>query len=355
MNKSAVLSIVFLGTLIISIFSIVGVQATSVTYIKLIHAPTSTFMDPTNTYQGFTPGTNIRYHLYLNVTTTPGGAVVAIQNVTMNDTLPTYTTYVSGSQSSYPTATSFSVVGQNLIWNWTNKIINTVVNPPETPAGQRYEVTVEYNATVSSTTPDSTYVTNTAVASYNEVVSHVHSAPGTSDTIWVAYPILDIIKLNPASVYDGASFNYYLVLNNTGELDATGVNVTDVLPSGVIHTPGTSTASSGSFKVDSATQVIWTGTIGNITGTHIVTITIPVTANTLAPSVFNSASYTAYPSSTKFTHSSASCTTNILQRAVGGVSIPTTEFNSLAPWLSTVSLLAAALLLKGFITRKKKK
>jgi len=40
---------------------------------------------------------------------------------------------------------------------------------------------------------------------------------------------------------------------------------------------------------------------------------------------------------------------------VGGVSAPITTFSLLAPWLSTVSLLAAAVLLKGFITKKKGK
>jgi len=357
MNKNAVLPIIFLGILIISIFSMMGVRATSEVYVKMHHAPASLFKDPFHTYDGYTPGTNIRYHLYLNVTVSQGGSVVAIQNLTMTDTLPTYLTYVSGSQLSDTAngSASFSVVGQVLTWNWSATIIRTVVNPPETPANQRYEATVEYNATVSSTIPDSTYVTNTAVAKYTEVISHVLSQPGTSDTIWVAYPILDIIKLNPAQVNNGANFNYVLILNNTGELDATGVSVTDLLPTGVTHTPGTSTASSGSFTVDSGTQVVWTGTIENVTGTHIVTITIPVTANTQASQVYNTASYTAYPSSTKFTHSSASCTTMILHPSVGGVSTPIIGFSFLAPWLGTVSLLATAVLLKGFITRKKRK
>jgi hypothetical protein len=38
---------------------------------------------------------------------------------------------------------------------------------------------------------------------------------------------------------------------------------------------------------------------------------------------------------------------------VGGVSASVNAFSFLAPWLSTVSLLAATVLLKGFITRKK--
>jgi uncharacterized repeat protein (TIGR01451 family) len=180
------------------------------------------------------------------------------------------------------------------------------------PANVLYQATAEFNATVDSTVPDNTYLSNIAQASYNEVMTHLLSQPGTSDTVWVAKPILDIIKQGPAVVENGSSFNYVLTLNNTGNLDAVGVNVSDFLPSGVMHTPGTSTASSGSFAVDSGTQVVWTGTIGNVSGTHVVTITIPVTANTPATSVSDSASYTAYPSTTEFTHASATCTTQVL-------------------------------------------
>jgi len=41
--------------------------------------------------------------------------------------------------------------------------------------------------------------------------------------------------------------------------------------------------------------------------------------------------------------------------SVGGISAPLPMFSLIAPWLSAVLLLAAAILLKGFITRKKKK
>lgn len=302
--------------LIVLISSIASVHATSVVYIKEHHTP-STFKDPSTFYDGYTPGTSLRYHIYLNVTLSSGGPVVAITNLTMTDTLPAGLTYVSGSQLSDPAAVSFSALGQVLFWNWSSTVVNTVVNPPELPANVLYEATVEFNATVDSAVPDNTYLNNIATASYNEVITHVLSQPGTSDTVWIAKPILDIIKQCPEVVENGSSFNYVLTLNNTGNLDAIGVNVSDSLPSGAMHTPGTSTASSGSFAVDSGTQVVWTGTIGNVTGTHVVTITIPVTANTPpATSLSNSAGYTAYPSSTEFTNANATCTTQVLHPSI---------------------------------------
>ena len=301
---------------------IAGVHATSVVYIKMHDTP-STFKDPSGFYDGYTNGANIRYHIYLNVTLSSGGPVVAITNLTMTDTLPAGLTYVSGSQVSDPAAVSFSAVGQVLVWNWSSTVLNTVVNPPEVPAGVLYQATVELNATVDSTVPDNTYLTNVAQASYNEVITHVLVQDATTDTIWVARSILDIIKQGPALVENGSSFNYVLTLNNTGNLDANGVNVSDFLPSGAMHTPGTSTASSGSFAVDNGTQVVWTGTIGNVTGTHVVTITIPVTANTPpATSVTNFANYTAYPSTAEFTHANATCTVTVLHPSISLTKVP---------------------------------
>ena len=316
--KLGLVMVIVIGFTLASL--IAGVHATSVVYIK-IHTNPSTFTDPSASYDGYTPGTNIRYHIYLNVTTA-SGSVVAITNLTTTDTLPAGLTYVSGSQLSDPAAVSFSAVGQVLVWNWTSTVLNTVVNPPEVPAGVFYEATVEFNATVDYSTPDNTYLSNIATASYNEVVTHLLSQPGTSDTIWIARPILDIIKQGPTVVENGSSFNYVLTLNNTGYLDATGINVSDFLPAGVMHTSGTSTASSGSFPVDTGTQIVWTGTIGNVTGTHIVTITIPVTANTPLTSITNTANYTAYPSIAEFTNTNATCTTQVLHPSISLTKVP---------------------------------
>jgi len=317
---------ILLGILILAVFfllmcSIGGVHAASIIYTKMHDTP-STFTDPTASFDGYTTGANIRYLIFLNVTLS-SGSVVAITNLTTTDTLPVGLTYVSGSQLSDPPAVSFSAVGQVLTWNWSSTTLSTVVNPPNVAAGVFYEATVELNATIDSTVPDSTYLTNTAQSSYNEVITHVLSQPGTSDTIWVARPILNIVKQAPAVVENGSSFNYVLTLNNTGHLDATGVNVSDSLPSGVMHTAGTSTASSGSFAVDNGTQVVWTGTVGNVTGSNVVTLTIPVTANTPpATSVTNSANYTAYPSSTEFINASATCITQVLHPSISLTKVP---------------------------------
>jgi uncharacterized repeat protein (TIGR01451 family) len=312
-RRSAISIAVVLAFLIAPI---VSVQATSVVYIKTHHTP-SAFKDPSGFYDGYTPGTSIRFHIYLNVTTSFGGSVVAITNLTMADTLPVGLTYVPGSQITDPAAVSFSAVGQVLVWNWSSNVLNTVVNPPELPADVLYEATAEFNATVDNTVPDDTYLNNIAQASYNEVITHVLSQPGTSDTVWIAKPILDIIKQGPTAVENGSSFNYVLTLNNTGSLDASGIDVSDFLPSGAIHAPGTATASTGSFTVDSGTLVVWTGMIGNVSGSHIVTITIPVAANTPpATSVTNAAGYTAYPSFTEFTNGNATCVTQVLHPSI---------------------------------------
>jgi uncharacterized membrane protein YozB (DUF420 family) len=51
---------------------------------------------------------------------------------------------------------------------------------------------------------------------------------------------------------------------------------------------------------------------------------------------------------------SATVTVTIVHPPVGGVSASVSAFNFLAPWLSLISLLAFAMLLKGLIAKKKR-
>jgi len=335
MKRHALISLLFLGTLIALIALIGSVHATNVLNIKEHHPTPSAFTDPSGTYDGYIPGTMITFHIHLNVTaSTAGNPPLSISNFNITDNLPNlagsgplYMTYVSGSQNSNSSAgaAAFTDFGNGtLFWDFGAGPFTTPVEapPPFSTTTNLYTASITFNATVNSNVPDNTFLTNEGVAKYKETISGINSSPSTSDTIWVARPILDIIKQNPAKVENGSSFNYILTLNNTGHLDATGINVTDFLPSGVTHTPGTSTTTSGSFAVDSGAQVVWTGTIGNVTGTHVVTITIPVTANTPLTSVFNLANYAAYPSYAQFTNAQASCTTGVLHPAIALTKTP---------------------------------
>ena len=139
-----------------------------------------------------------------------------IPNAVISDTLPTGTTYVSAT----PAPTSAPAVGTNgtVTWNLGNLAAGA--------SGTR-SVTV---ATTSGMT--GTQVTNTA--------SLTNSATATiqaSATTELRKPDVRISKTSSAaSLVPGQAFSYTLTVTNVGNFQATGVTVTDTLPSYITST-----------------------------------------------------------------------------------------------------------------------
>jgi uncharacterized repeat protein (TIGR01451 family) len=335
MKEYALVSLMFLATLTALLASVATVHATAALLIKE-HHPASTFKDPYGTYDGYLIGQIVTWDIHLNVTgyapnaTNPNPPYISISNLTISDTLPNlgagspkglFVGYVSGTQASTSAlgSATFTDYGNGtLSWNFPAGNLTTgVPAPPPYSTSTVYQATAAFNATILGNVTADTYLVNSGVANYTETLTHIISTPSISDTIWVPGPVLNIVKVNPAKVDNGSSFNYTLQLSNTGYGDATGVVVQDIMPVGVTHTPGTASATSGSFITDSATNVTWTGTLFNVTNTvNTANITIPVMANTALTSVLNNASFTAYPSNTVFTHQYSICTTDIIHPAI---------------------------------------
>jgi len=201
MRKHALVSLLFLGTLIVVLASVGNVHATEVTLIKE-HHPVSTFTDPSGTIAGYLIGQTVTFHIHLNVTTsTAPFPWLSISNLTITDDIPNvfgggplYMTYVSGSQasSSASGAAAFTDFGNgSLLWNFGPGPFTTGVlaPPPFNVAGEYYLASITFNAIIKSNVPNATYLTNTGVAVYDETVSLVHSAPSISDEIWVIEPV----------------------------------------------------------------------------------------------------------------------------------------------------------------------
>jgi uncharacterized repeat protein (TIGR01451 family) len=336
MKEYALVSLIFIGTLTALLASVGSVHATAALLIKE-HHPSSTFKDPSGTYDGYLIGQIVTWDIHLNVTsyapnsTNPNPPYISISNLTITDTLPNlgagspkslFVSYVSGTQTSTSgsgPATTFTDYGNGtLFWNFGAGPFTTgVPAPPPYNTSTVYQATVAFNATILGNVTADTYLVNSGAANYTETLTHVISTPSISDTIWVPGPVLNIVKVNPAKVDNGSSFDCVLQLSNTGYGDATGVAVQDIMPAGVTHTAGTASATSGSFITDSATNVTWSGTLFNVTNTvNTVNITIPVMANTALTSVLNNASFTAYPSNTVFTHQYSIYTTNVIHPAI---------------------------------------
>ncbi len=308
-RRSGVTHLALYATLIALLaFAFMGVPAANATFVSLgkMHTPSPSpwGMDPTNTYDKFHRGDTVTFDIELNVLTVQGGPALSIRNLNFTDVLPAGLTYVANSQTSNPAAVSFTYdpVTRTLVW---------IFGPgPFTTAPQ---ATASFEATVDNTVVSGIYLTNGVTAEYYETITNIYSAPSTSDTVYVAYPILDIDKECTPKTLIGGDIIYTVTLSNTGAQDAEGVEVTDVLPAGVVYTTGTATATSGSID-DTTTPgtIVWTGTIAS-GGT--VTITIPVVADA-AGVIVDTAEYTQFPDWAEMIKTSATCETLVISPSI---------------------------------------
>lgn len=140
----------------------------------------------------------------------------AIPNVTVEDQLPTGTTYVSAS----PAPTSAPSVGSNGLVTWT---IGTLA------AGGSGTLTLTVNTTNGMT---ASFVTNTATLK-NTVTADVSA----SATVQLRKPSVTIAKrVNDAVLEPGDTFAYTIDIVNGGNSAASGVVVTDFLPAYITST-----------------------------------------------------------------------------------------------------------------------
>jgi hypothetical protein len=199
MKKHALVSLMFLGTLMVLLASVGNVNATTTELVKE-HHPSSTMRDPTGTIDAYFIGQTITFHIHLNVTSsTAPFPWLSISNLTIIDILPNlggggplYMTYVSGSQasSSAAGAAAFTDFGNGTLrWNFGAGPFTTGVTapPPFGTAGEYWTASITFNAIFNINVVGNTYLTNTGVATYTETVSQVHSAPSVSDVIWTTY------------------------------------------------------------------------------------------------------------------------------------------------------------------------
>ncbi len=278
------------------------------------HHPPSGFKDPTGTYDGYSLGDTILFHLHLNVTLGGDGPnakdLVSIHALNITDNLPNGLTYVNGTENStLPLDYNFTQIGQTLIWSFEDEEIDELQS-------DGWQVGVAFFARVGDDVPDDTFLVNQVTSEYIETKSEAHSNPTTSDTIWVARPILDIEKECPEIIHEGDSFDFTITLNNTGHMNST-VQVVDTLPVGVIYTPGDASATSGVIA-DNSTHVVWSGTINNVTAPHTVTITIPVSDDPFNPKnqLINVVNYTSVPETAEMIRNFSRCCVEVLNPAI---------------------------------------
>ncbi|MDO5558154.1 MAG: isopeptide-forming domain-containing fimbrial protein [Oscillospiraceae bacterium] len=240
-----------------------------------------------------------------SVTAINSGNATTPENVTITDTLPASVTLVTGSvsvsvrDSATNTETELIVVADvaNIdathYYNDTANPITVTMVPLE--AGKSY--ILRFSVTVNGTVDDPNGgetgpiypfadVLNTAAVSYSTTTQ---TTPLDSNTVTVTsdYAYITVGHTAAASVSCGGNPNYQLTVTNYGNVDATGVVVTDNLPKG--FTFATGTIADHIEIYDGATEITdthlqtaaldttkaTTNTVGLLTITFVPTATIP--------------------------------------------------------------------------------
>ena len=160
-------------------------------------------------------GTNISY----DVTITNNGLADA-QNVSLTDTLPPGTTFVSETQNSGPTANCVNpTVGQGGSINCT---IPTMIS------GSTADFTLVFN--VLPSLPAGTTISNTATVSSTTGDANSANNSSTSTATVTTSADLAVTKTGPATVTAGNNITYNVTVTNNGPSDAVNATLTDATP-----------------------------------------------------------------------------------------------------------------------------
>ncbi len=199
------------------------------------------------------PGDYIIYTIYYENTGT-GDAT----GVTIEDTIPMYTTYVS----SNPTYDSVS--GSTYTWN-----IGTVA---EGASG-----TITLTVQVDAGTPDQTVLINSVTIYYDDANENPMPPEEDDEDVAVTAPVMTFSKsVDLAYANPGDTLTYTLFYENTGTGDAANVVVEDTIPADttfVSSTPMYSSVSDDTYTYD----------IGNVAAGASGTITVIVTVDAYTP------------------------------------------------------------------------
>jgi uncharacterized repeat protein (TIGR01451 family)/fimbrial isopeptide formation D2 family protein len=208
-----------------------------------------------------------------------------VTNGTITDVLPAGQTYVDGSQSSNPAATSFEVNGQTLTWTYATL-------DDGDPA-----VTITYDVTIAE---DAEGVLTNVV---EFCVSEVPNCESADETV-TPNPELGIEKSNNAPIVpvdlgdgttvdlptaeEGDTVTYTLAYTVLGTVH--NAIITDVLPEGVTYVDGTASndAQFTFVEYDDATRTLtWTAPLVDENGSLTYDATIDVGASELAQPLVN--------------------------------------------------------------------
>jgi uncharacterized repeat protein (TIGR01451 family) len=254
-----------------------------------------------------TPQANLKITKTDNQTTaTPGGTltyVIVVTNdgpsnvtgATVTDTFPATLSGITFTATATGGATGFSASG-------TGNLSQTVTMP----AGSTITYTVQAKVSSAATGTLANTATVAAPAGVTETNTTDNSATDT-DTLVPSVDLVITKTCSPAdAVTAGQQLTYTLNVTNNGVSDATGVRVTDTLPSQLAFNSGTVTGDSSLKTVTNNNGTI-TADLGNLAAGKqaAVTLVTTVNANTQNTTITNPATVQGNETETNTTNNSS--------------------------------------------------
>jgi uncharacterized repeat protein (TIGR01451 family) len=288
------------------------------------------------------PGDTIAYTITYNNTGNDNAT-----NVAVIDAVPTYTTYITGTASGTGTTITYSHDGGSTYdfseaspvthINWTR---GTLTNGT---TGQ----TVSFQVTVNTPLDDGTTINNQASIESDEL------APADSNTVahYVSSaPILSIDKTDdPDPVVAGQELTYTITYENTGNMIANNVVITETYNNNVAFMYATPVP-------DGGTNNMWTMATLPIDGSHTIEITVKVAPNLSKGTTILNVVQISSDEITTPVQATEETTANRPENPVGGRFGPANFLRILGVllWVNTplIATAVAATILAAIIARK---